>query len=45
MKKHIKEVLPDEVLGEDIFKNDTLLAKKGTKLTKRMLELFKKQAD
>lgn len=41
--KHIKDVRPNEVLGDDIFHDDRLMIKKGTALSERMINLLKKR--
>ncbi|WP_163970628.1 HD-GYP domain-containing protein [Oceanobacillus halotolerans] len=41
--KHVNDILPNEVLAEDLVTNNTLVLKKGTELTRRMIELIKKR--
>lgn len=41
--KNIKDVMPWEILGEDIIHEDIFLIKKGTELSKRMIDLLKKR--
>lgn len=41
--KNIREVSPNEVLGEDIYSDHVLLVKKGTKLSKSLINLLKRR--
>src|SRR5690625_3818589 len=41
--KSIKDVAPGETLGEDVIHENIFLVKKGTKLSKRMINLLRKR--
>lgn len=41
--KHVNEVEPSEVLAEDIYIDELLLVKKGTKLSKSLLQSLKRR--
>ena len=41
ISKNIKDVLPNEVLGEDVYHDQLLLINKGTKLSKRTIAQLK----
>ncbi|WP_371069368.1 HD-GYP domain-containing protein [Sediminibacillus sp. JSM 1682029] len=41
--KSISQVLPEERLAEDIYAGDTLIIKKGTKMTPRLINRLKKR--
>lgn len=42
--KNIKDVLPNEVIGENIYQNELLIIRKGTKLTRHLISLLKRHA-
>ncbi len=41
--KNIKDIMTGEILGEDVIHGDIFLIKKGTELSKRMIDLLKKR--
>src|SRR5690625_1036812 len=41
--KNIKDIMPREILGENVIHEGIFLIKKGTTLSKRMIDLLKKR--